>query len=96
MAVKGWGPDLRQMKSTDHRRQMVLENRKMQVTGIHHVTLIVDDTERAAWFYGEVLGLEEKGRPSFAFPGLFYYADSEHRQEVHLIVASRKLSHDDV
>jgi len=68
----------------------------MQVTGIHHVTLIVDDTERAAWFYGEVLGLEEKGRPSFDFPGLFYYADSEHRQEVHLIVASRKLSHDDV
>ena len=62
----------------------------MGLVGIHHVTLLVDDTDRAAWFYGEVLGLEEKGRPAFDFPGLFYWAGGG-RQEVHLIVAAKQL-----
>ena len=59
----------------------------MQIAGIHHVTLIVDDHDRAAWFYGQVLGLEARRRPDFDFPGLFYQVGSG--QEVHLIVSAR-------
>ena len=44
----------------------------MRIDGIHHVTLLVQDRDRAAWFYDQVLGLEEIGRPNFDFPGLFY------------------------
>ncbi len=40
------------------------------VTGLHHVSLIVADTARALAFYQEVLGLEiEPARPDLAFPG---------------------------
>ena len=63
----------------------------MSCAGIHHVTLIVDDRDKAAWFYGEVLELEQKGRPSFSFPGLFYHCGS---QEIHLIVAAKPLTRD--
>jgi catechol 2,3-dioxygenase-like lactoylglutathione lyase family enzyme len=66
----------------------------MNINGIHHVTLIVNDTEQARWFYGEVLGLEEKHRPGFDFPGLFYRVGEG--QEIHLIVTSRPLSHEDL
>lgn len=65
----------------------------MKVKGIHHVTLLVDDEERAAWFYGEVLGLKEKSRPSFKFPGIFYTSGN---QEIHIIIASRPLSYEDL
>ena len=65
----------------------------MTVCGIHHVTLIVDDAEKAAWFYGQILGLEEKPRPAFDFPGLFFRAGQG--QEIHLIVAARPLGKDD-
>lgn len=65
----------------------------MRVNGIHHVTLLVDDEERAAWFYGEVLGLKEKSRPSFKFPGIFYTSGN---QEIHIIIASRPLSYEDL
>jgi catechol 2,3-dioxygenase-like lactoylglutathione lyase family enzyme len=64
----------------------------MKVTGIHHVTLLVDDLERAEWFYGEVLGLQEKGRPEFDFRGLFYWAGDG--QEIHLIEAESPLDDD--
>ena len=57
--------------------------------GIHHVTLLVDDAEQAAGFYGDILGLEQKDRPRFNFRGLFYYCGS---QEIHLIVASRRMN----
>jgi glyoxylase I family protein len=66
----------------------------MNIDGIHHVTLLVQDLDRAAWFYGQVLGLEEKGRPSFDFPGLFYWAGQG--QEIHLIVAARPLPDGDL
>ena len=66
----------------------------MNISGIHHVTLIVNDAERAQWFYGEVLGLEEKKRPGFDFPGLFYWVGEG--QEIHLIVTTRPLSHEDL
>ena len=64
----------------------------MKVTGIHHVTLLVDDIDRAEWFYGEVLGLEKRPRPTFDFPGLFY--GSGPGQEIHLIVAARPVKHE--
>jgi len=65
----------------------------MELTGIHHVTLLVEDQGKAAWFYGDVLGLEEKGRPSFKFPGLFYFCGN---QEIHLIVSAENLHKDDL
>ena len=64
----------------------------MKVTGIHHVTLLVDDIERAERFYGDVLGLSEKPRPAFDFPGLFYWSGAG--QEIHLIVAARPVKHE--
>ncbi len=33
------------------------EPRRMRLTGIHHVTLVVEDLERTAGFYRDVLGL---------------------------------------
>jgi len=65
----------------------------MSFSAIHHVTLIVGDKDRASHFYGEVLGLKEKLRPTFKFPGLFYRCGS---QEIHLIIASRPLKHEDL
>ena len=62
-------------------------------TGIHHVTLIVEDERRAKWFYEEVLGFEEKFRPSFKFPGMFYKCGN---QEIHLIISSRPQGYEDV
>ena|SRR5579872_2390013 len=65
----------------------------MAVSGIHHATLIVDDEERASWFYGQVLGLQPKPRPRFKFPGLFYVCGG---QELHLIIAARPLGKEDL
>lgn len=66
----------------------------MAIIGFHHVTLLVDDKERAAAFYGQILGLREKHRPGFDFPGLFYHCGDN--QEVHIIVASQPLTHEDL
>jgi catechol 2,3-dioxygenase-like lactoylglutathione lyase family enzyme len=60
----------------------------MTIRGIHHVTLLVDNFDRAAWFYGEVLQLTEIPRYDFKFPGLFYICGD---QELHLIVAAKPL-----
>lgn len=62
----------------------------MTVLGIHHATLLVDDEQRASWFYGEVLGLEAKPRPQFNFPGLFYFCGKG--QELHIIVSAKPLT----
>jgi len=52
--------------------------------GIHHVSLLVTDIERAKHFYGEVLGFEESSkRPDFGFPGAWYEVGET---QVHLIV----------
>ncbi|MCQ6559448.1 VOC family protein [Paenibacillus mendelii] len=53
--------------------------------GIHHVSLIVTDLERARSFYKEVLGLREIPRPPFDFPGE-WLAVGETGQQLHLIV----------
>ena len=55
----------------------------MIIAGLHHVTLLVDDMDKAAAFYGGVLQMAPKPRPAFDFPGLFYYCGE---QEIHLIV----------
>lgn len=65
----------------------------MTIIGLHHVTLLVGDSDRAAWFYGQVLGLAEKPRPSFDFPGLFYHCGPH---EIHLIVAASLPAHGDL
>ena len=45
---------------------------------LHHVALSVTDMDRAAWFYGTVLGLQEIPRPPFDFGGA--YDESSDRQ----------------
>lgn len=66
----------------------------MSIIGIHHLTLLVDDKDRAAAFYGQILGLREKIRPDFDFPGLFYHCGDN--QEIHIIVASRPMTREDL
>src|ERR1051326_9574928 len=50
---------------------------------LHHVTISVTDLERAKSFYAAVLGLDERERPAFDFPGAWY--DLGDRQ-LHLVV----------
>jgi glyoxylase I family protein len=55
----------------------------VQVRGIHHVSIIVDDVEAALRFYTDVLGLAERSdRPGFGFGGAWLDAGS---QQIHLI-----------
>lgn len=54
----------------------------MVMTGIHHVSINVDDVEVAAEFYTDVLGLERLDRPALGFPGAWLRAGG---QEVHLL-----------
>ncbi len=54
----------------------------MHLSGVHHVSLNVDDVETAGRFYREVLGLEVLPRPDFGFPGLWLEAGG---QQIHLI-----------
>jgi catechol 2,3-dioxygenase-like lactoylglutathione lyase family enzyme len=58
----------------------------MPIAGLHHVTLLVDDVDKAAWFYGDVLQLPSGSRPDFDFPGLFYRCGD---QQIHLIATPR-------
>ncbi len=52
--------------------------------GIHHVSLLVTDIERAKRFYGVVLGFQESNeRPDFGFPGAWYQVGET---QIHLIV----------
>lgn len=39
------------------------------VLALHHVSLLVADTERALRFYRDILGLEPIERPELGFPG---------------------------
>jgi glyoxylase I family protein len=41
-----------------------------EITAIHHVSLIVADTDRSLAFYRDLLGLEQDdGRPDLGYPG---------------------------
>jgi catechol 2,3-dioxygenase-like lactoylglutathione lyase family enzyme len=54
----------------------------MEVEAIHHVTLIVDDLERAHAFYTEVLGLEALPSFGFDYPTQFYRVNAA--QQLHI------------
>ncbi len=41
----------------------------MDILAIHHLSLLVSDTERALGFYRDVLGLSVVERPELGFPG---------------------------
>lgn len=57
----------------------------MLVTGIHHVSLNVTDTERALTFYRDVLGMADLERPNFPFGGA--WLDAGGGRQVHLVEA---------
>jgi glyoxylase I family protein len=57
----------------------------MQPTGVHHVSINVDDVDAARQFYVDVLGLTERtDRPAFSFDGAWLDVGA---QQVHLIDA---------
>ena len=51
-------------------------------TGVHHVSLNVDDLDACMHFYVDVLGLEVLPRPDFGFPGAWLGAGA---QQIHLM-----------
>lgn len=53
------------------------------MTRLHHVSLIVADSARAADFYGGVLGLERIDRPELGFPGIWFSLGEG--QQLHLL-----------
>lgn len=57
----------------------------IRIEGIHHISLIVTDLERAITFYKEIIGLKTIQRPAFDFPGE-WFAIGEGGQQLHLIV----------
>jgi catechol 2,3-dioxygenase-like lactoylglutathione lyase family enzyme len=57
----------------------------VQIKKLDHSALVVSNLERARWFYGSVLGLEEVSRPSnFTFGGCWFRGSGF---ELHLILA---------
>lgn len=55
----------------------------MKLTGIHHVSILVSDMERAVSFYTEKLGLKEVRRPSNFVTPVRWFELGE--QQLHLI-----------
>ncbi len=55
----------------------------MKLTGIHHVSILVADMERAVAFYGETLGLKEVKRPTNFVTPVRWFELGE--QQIHLI-----------
>ncbi len=57
----------------------------MELSGVHHVSINVDDVDAALAFYVGTLGLEQRAdRPDLGFGGAWLDAGG---QQVHLIVA---------
>ena len=54
----------------------------MELLGVHHVSLNVDDLAAADHFYTAVLGFEPIARPDLGFPGSWLQAGP---QEIHLL-----------
>ncbi len=52
------------------------------IEAIHHVSLIVSDSDRALRFYEGVLELERVARPDLGFPGAWLAVGS---QQIHLL-----------
>jgi len=65
----------------------------MNIRTLLHAALLVTDLESTRHFYGGILGLKEKPRPAFDFPGAWYDLGE---CELHLMVTSASLtpSHD--
>ncbi|HXG67369.1 MAG TPA: VOC family protein [Blastocatellia bacterium] len=61
----------------------------MQIRRMLHAAILVSDLERARQFYGGVLGLKEKPRHNFNFPGAWYDLGD---CELHLQVTTEPLS----
>lgn len=55
------------------------------VKAIDHVTLVVSDLERSREFYAGLLGMDEKPRPDFGFPGAWFQAGTT---QIHLNIQS--------
>ena len=60
----------------------------MRVRRLTHTAVLVTDLDRAKAFYGRVLGLTEKPRPDFDFPGAWYDLGE---CELHLMVTLEAL-----
>lgn len=60
----------------------------MKLTGIHHVSILVTDMERAAAFYRDSLGLPEVVRPSNFVTPVRWFELGE--QQIHLIPSEAK------
>jgi len=57
----------------------------MEIKGIQHCGLVVQDLEKSRWFYGVVIGMQEVSRPpNFTFGGAWFRSGGD---EIHLIVA---------
>lgn len=54
----------------------------MNVRNIHHVSLIVSDTEKSLGFYRDILGLTPIERPPLGFPGAWLQVGG---QQIHLL-----------
>lgn len=54
----------------------------MQIKAVHHLSLIVANTERALAFYQGLLGLQLAERPVLAFPGAWLMIGD---QQLHLL-----------
>lgn len=54
----------------------------MKIEQIHHVTVIVDDLEKACEFYENVLGLEPLNTINLDFPAQFYKVNE--KQQLHV------------
>ena len=61
----------------------------MRISNLLHSALLVTDLDRAKRFYREVLGLKEKPRPAFDFPGAWYDLGE---CELHLMVTPGSLT----
>lgn len=54
-----------------------------KVLGFDHVSIIVEDAERALKFYKALLGLQQLERPNLGFPG--YWLDLLNGQSLHIM-----------
>src|SRR4051795_5656354 len=67
-----------EVSSIRSRRRSVM----IRIKAINHVTLIVDDLEKARQFYTHVLGLEELPAYAFDYPAQFYRINDT--QQLHI------------
>ncbi len=57
---------------------------KTNIYALHHVSVLVSDTQRALGFYRDVLGLpEHQSRPDLGFPGAWLAINAT--QQLHLL-----------